>query len=375
MMNVTVVGGGNLGTLLSAKLSLNDDISTTLFTNNSLNFSSEIEVFDEENQTTFVSNKIAVTNDYAVALGNADVVLCTYPSFLREDFIKVASEYIKATALLGFVPGSGGVEFMTTDLLEKGVCIFGLSRVPYICRVKEYGKSVISKSKKQEIFVGAIPQKRTKHVADVIENLLGIKTTGLSSYLAVTLTPSNPILHTTRLYSIFKDYSKGFIYENVPLFYEDWTEFASKLLVDCDTELQEICKKLSHYNTLEIRDIPSILAHYQVVDSLELTKKIRSIPSFKKITTPMVKQSNGFEPDFSSRYFTEDFPYGLAIIKAIGLLIRSQTSTIDTILDWYSTLIEEHYFDGITLGKDVSKCGVPQKYGINHLEDFIAIYK
>jgi hypothetical protein len=39
-------------------------------------------------------------------------------------------------------------------------------------------------------------------------------------------------------------------------------------------------------------------------------------------------------PDFTSRYFTEDFPYGLQFIKNLAVKHGVATPTIDLILNW-----------------------------------------
>ena len=68
------------------------------------------------------------------------------------------------------------------------------------------------------------------------------------------MTPSNPILHTSRLYSLFSEWHKGIIYKSVPLFYEDWDDQSSRLLLACDTEVQDICHALYGFDLQEIDD-------------------------------------------------------------------------------------------------------------------------
>jgi len=46
------------------------------------------------------------------------------------------------------MPGSGGVELISQDVLDNGSFIFGFQRVHGIARIKEYGKSVYSLGKK-----------------------------------------------------------------------------------------------------------------------------------------------------------------------------------------------------------------------------------
>ena len=80
----------------------------------------------------------------------------------------------------------------------------------------------------------------------------------MPNYLSVSLTPSNPILHPTRLYSIFKDYQEGMVYKNIPLFYEDWTDEASTYLIKCDKELRQILNKIK----VDTSHIVPLLKHY-----------------------------------------------------------------------------------------------------------------
>jgi hypothetical protein len=42
----------------------------------------------------------------------------------------------------------------------------------------------------------------------------------------------------------------------------------------------------------------------------------------------------GFVPDFGSRYFTEDFPYGLAIVRRLAQENGVPSPTIDRICEW-----------------------------------------
>ncbi len=129
------------------------------------------------------------------------------------------------------------------------------------------------------------------------------------------MTPSNPILHTTRLRTIFGDWHTGVIYHSVPLFYENWDDTSSELLFACDEEIQKICKTFPEF---ELHYVKSLREHYNSTTVEAMTKKISSIVAFKGLTTPVLKVNGGFIPDLHSRYFTADFSYGLAIIKQIA---------------------------------------------------------
>ncbi|NHB69845.1 NAD/NADP octopine/nopaline dehydrogenase [Bacteroidales bacterium M08MB] len=207
----------------------------------------------------------------------------------------------------------------------------------------------------------------TNDVCLTIQELIRIKCTPLANYLNVTLTPSNPILHTTRLYSIFKSYKEGIYWDKQLNFYEDWTNESSEILLKCDNELQLILKKLSQIN---LDGIKPLSIHYESNTPSELTNKIRSIDAFKGIRTPMVETEFGFIPDFNSRYFTEDFLFGLNIIKAFAEIILLDTPNIDMVLKWFEIATKQPVFN--KTGDLIYN--LPKKYGVKSINDIIEYY-
>jgi len=101
----------------------------------------------------------------------------------------------------------------------------------------------------------------------------------LKSFWAAALANSNLLLHTARLYTLFKDYSPRTIYKETPLFYEDWDEKSSKLLITCDEEFQQIEARLPLVGEV----IPPVLTHYDSTDSKSLICKLRPVGAFKGI--------------------------------------------------------------------------------------------
>ena len=87
---------------------------------------------------------------------------------------------------------------------------------------------------------------------------------------------------------------------------------------------------------LEISEtaIPSLLTYYESTDQKTLTKKISSIPAFESILAPMQQKGDGWIPDFKSRYFTEDFPYGLRYIKQEMNQLGLPSPIIDKVYQW-----------------------------------------
>lgn len=104
-------------------------------------------------------------------------------------------------------------------------------------------------------------------------------------------------------------------------------------MLGIDSELQKMCKVLTE---IDMRGVVSLKTHYESPTVSDLTRKIRSIPSFKGIYAPLIPtQSNEFRIDVNSRFFTEDFPYGLCIIKGFCEICGISTPYIDKVLQWY----------------------------------------
>ena len=82
----------------------------------------------------------------------------------------------------------------------------------------------------------------------------------------------------------------------------------------------------------------SLKLHYESETPKELTTKIRSIEGFKGLYAPVKKLENGFVPDFSSRYFRADFPFGLSIIVQIAQLFKVDCPSMQRVLAWYKSL-------------------------------------
>jgi hypothetical protein len=129
---------------------------------------------------------------------------------------------------------------------------------------------------------------------------------------------------------MWKDWQPGIIYLRNPQFYSEWTHEASTLLILMDEEFQYLLK------TLGLRGgcIPTVLDYYESTDAISLTQKLHDIKAFQNISSPMKVVEGGFIPDFSSRYFTEDFPYGMRFIVETALKQHVSIPTIEMVYRW-----------------------------------------
>lgn len=362
-MKIAVLGAGNIGTLLASKLAQTNEVS--LFTSN-INVQKEIEVYDKSDNIIFKSTLQNICNEYD-ELKNNDLIFVTYPSNVWHDKCNQIKNFIKDNAIIVFVPAMGGKEYMLESLRRTNT-IIGMQRVPYIARLKEKGKSVYMLDVKNKLYISGINLKDID-IVELIENLLNIECIFIENYLNLTLTPSNPILHTTRLYSMFNE-RKYFDYE--PFFYREWDIDSAKILFSCDDELQTLCKSL---DKIDLKFVKSLKNYYESDTEEKFVNKMRSIESFKNIKAPVVKENDKFFPDYNSRYFLEDFPFGLLIIKGFAVICDVDTPSIDKILNWVQKELDKEYLIGNKLiGKNLIETGIPQNYGIKTKEDIYSFY-
>lgn len=337
-MKITIVGGGNIGTQFMVHCAEKGH-EVIAYTSKPEMFGKHLDIVNENGTVTHSGDIICATNDPEEAFSQAEMIIITIPSTMMKSMADIIFEYGNPTALIGVVPGNGGSECAFGKCIRRGNVFFAVERVPAIARLVEKGKRVRSTGYRDELHVSSIPIRNVDNCCRIISELFGIPCRPIPNYLNLTMTPSNPILHTTRLRTIFSDYRPGVVYKKLPLFYEEWDDASSQLLIKCDEEVQMICRALPEY---QLEYVKSLREHYESSTAEELTKKISGIQAFKGLKTPAVEIEGGFIPDLHSRYFTADYSYGLAIIKQVAGFAEVKTPCIDETMNWYEEIAIEH---------------------------------
>ncbi|MFR3264576.1 MAG: NAD/NADP octopine/nopaline dehydrogenase family protein [Blautia massiliensis (ex Durand et al. 2017)] len=192
--------------------------------------------------------------------------------------------FVKPGLKICIVPGTGGGECAFYGCIKKGATVFGVQRVPSVARLIEYGNTVKAIGYRDEMFVAAIPHKETGECCKIIESIIGVKTTPLPNYLNITLT-LRTLFFIPRGSEICTEIGKKGLSTKVPLFYENWNNETSELLIACDTEVQQLCKTLP----FNLSYVKSLCVHYESPTAEAMTKKISGITGFKGLTSPTKK--------------------------------------------------------------------------------------
>lgn len=172
----------------------------------------------------------------------------------------------------------------------------------------------------------------------LLEDLFDTPLVQLSSAYPFLLTNSNPLLHPSRLVDMFRNYENGVYYPRNFLFYEEWTDVSSELYIQADAELLKACEKCLDMTIG--KDIIPVKEYYESSAVKALAKKINSITAFKGILSPMKQVSQGWVPDFESRYFTEDVAWGTKPICDYAREIGVDTPILDYFTSWTEGIIQ-----------------------------------
>ena len=271
-----------------------------------------------------------VCSDPSLVIPTADLVLLCLPGFAIAETLQQIQPHLKPGAAVGSVVSSTGFFFQAIDILPPSTPLFGLQRVPFIARTLQYGHAARIMGFKPSLQLAVEQTTRQEELRQLVQMLFCTPTHLLHSHYEASLSNSNPLLHPSRLYTLFRDWHPGIVYPRVPLFYEEWTEEAAQLYIDMDCELQHLLAVLP----VTPGSIPTVLDYYESTDAPSLASKLRSIEAFKGIVTPMLPVEGGYIPNFQSRYFTEDFPYGLDIVCRLARQRGVRTPVIDRVSEW-----------------------------------------
>lgn len=324
--NVTICGGGNLGLVCAGVLAARG-FSASILSGHPDSWSRRVEVTDPDGKI-FAGELSRVSAEPAEVIPGADVVLLCLPGNMIEPTLRRLGPHLAPGAIVGSIVSSTGFFQFAREILP-GRGLFGFQRVPFIARTCEYGRSAALLGYKPQVNVATVNIVDTEALRTLIERMFMTPVRLLDSWFEAALTNSNPILHTGRLYSMWGN-GPVLPVEVPPLFYADWTDDASQTIVDMDAEFMALLRALG----VRRGAVPPLLDYYESADVAALTRKIRSIPAFKTIASPMVSTPAGWLPDFSSRYFTEDFAFGLRFIRELAERHGVAAPTIEKVYAW-----------------------------------------
>lgn len=373
-IKVLVVGGGNIGATLACHIKhSHPEHNVRMYVRDDSRFGDSLEFTDVERGEKYRIVLDSVSSDPSSVARDAEIVFICLPHFAVEKAFSDLARYVANDCLVGVVPGSGGCEFCFDKIFCGRARLFGFQRVPFVARLNEYGHSTSLLGWKPFSVVGSLRRCDLETACETVR-ACGLETDAADNFLAVSLAPSNPIIHTTCVYGLFRAHRIDESYSRVKRLYEEWSDKESSIMITMDEELHRLFNAIPE---LDMSSVKPLTKHYESPDAAALTKKILSIPSFHDLLSPMKTAEDGkAKVDLSSRMFVEDFPYGLAIIRAFGEIFGIGMPTVDRVLGWYSEWVGAGYYvGGRFAGPGLKKTGIPQNYGIRTPSQVVELYR
>lgn len=202
MRTFCICGGGALGHVIAGFLSAKGKVRVNILTSKPALWCKQIDILTPDDN--ILKGKIQnISSDPKDVVTNADIVLLCLPGFLiQEELLRIKS-CLKAGAFVGSVFSSTGFFFEAKKILDEKNPLWGFQRVPFIARVKEYGYSanLLGYKESYNIAVEHTNDDLKECFRQFIEEAFERPTNLLKNYLEASLTNSNPILHTSRLYT------------------------------------------------------------------------------------------------------------------------------------------------------------------------------
>jgi hypothetical protein len=381
-MQVTICGCGNLGHVFGGLLATRQDLIVNILVSTPERAQELRSVTDAGITVTFADRQVTgtpqlVTADAGQAIPGSDIVILCLPSFVEEEILGRVLPHLKDGAYVGAAPAPGGFDWKAQRILDqhgRTTTVFGLAAIPWMCKIVTPGQEVRVLGAKSFNAQVTMPGADSAQVSDLLGHLLQMPVLRLRSFLNMTLNPGNQLLHPGIMYDMFAG-REGVPIAEPPLFYESITGSAADRLQRMSDELLQIRVALeARIDGLQLSAVlpigHSILQAYaeHITDASSLQAIIRGNRAYAGLRTPMRPVDGGFLLDENSRFFWEDIPHGLVVLRGLADLAGVAVPTIDEVLLWAQQVMDRVYLvDGRLDGPDVASSGAPQCYGISSL--------
>ncbi|WP_027544357.1 NAD/NADP octopine/nopaline dehydrogenase family protein [Bradyrhizobium sp. WSM2254] len=354
-IHVCICGGGRIGHL-SAVLFKGSGARVTVLTSDVVGMTNRMPcagicaAFSDGTQ--MFQRPDTITSEARQGVLGANIIALTVPAHVRPSVLRAIAPYLHGRRRLyvGSIPGNGGFDWMARRLLPDNCIIFGLRDTPNNAYNLRRGVRVDVGIGSETIEVAYADGTPTTE-QDIGDHLLSVlfarPIVRLESFLEVTLSLGNPILHVPALYSLIGPAGpfKTSAFPKRLHWWHDLSIAGARYIEQCVAEqllLVDAYRSRTGARLRSVKDITvSMRERYggQIGDSSTLYSMLRTNKALKGMV-PLKREGSHLLLDQTNRIFTEDTQFGIRILRELADRAGITVALIEEIDDWSRELAD-----------------------------------
>ena len=356
LLKVAICGGGRTGHLNAILFKQLPNVQVSMLTRNP-------EVIEQHARhtpmqallpdgSTLTARLDRVTTDAKAAIEDADIVIITVPAHVRPQTLQAIVPHLSASkpVYIGAIPGFCGFDWLAEAALpdRPNLVIWGMKDVPHTAFELTPGRSIKMGGGKSQLYVATHSresQASRQQLQGILTRLYGPCVRMLDHYLEITLTPGNPIMHSSVIYGLIGPYGQWHrkIFPQRMCWWSECPELGAYFLERMDQESQALCAVISQRLGIDLSSVKSlkqeIVEAYgeQIRDQSSMLSILRTNQAYNNILAPMVPAADnraGYVIERESRAFNEDVAYGLVLLVEMARRLDLKVPNIEEVLQW-----------------------------------------
>ncbi len=302
--------------------------------------------------STLTARLDRVTADAKAAIEDADIVIITVPAHVRPQTLQAIVPHLSASkpVYIGAIPGFCGFDWLAEAALpdRPNLVIWGMKDVPHTAFELTPGRSIKMGGGKSQLYVATHPresQASGQQLQGILTRLYDPCVRMLDHYLEITLTPGNPIMHSSVIYGLIGPYGQWHrkIFPQRMCWWSECPELGAYFLERMDQESQALCAVISQRLGIGLSSVKAlkqeIVEAYgdQIRDQSSMLSILRTNQAYNNILAPMVPAADnraGYVIERESRAFNEDVAYGLVLLVEMARRLDLKVPYIEEVLQW-----------------------------------------
>ncbi|MHC8299937.1 NAD/NADP octopine/nopaline dehydrogenase family protein [Pseudomonas sp. ZS1P83] len=356
LLKVAICGGGRTGHLNAILFKQLPNVQVSMLTSNP-------EIIEQHARrtpmqavlpdgSTLSARLDRVTIDAKTAVEDADIVIITVPAHARPQTLQTIAPHLSASkpVYIGAIPGFCGFDWLAEATLadRPNLVIWGMKDVPHTAFELTPGRSIKMGGGKSQLYVATHAresQESRQQLQEMLTTLYGPCVKMLDNYLEITLTPGNPIMHSSVIYGLIGPYGQWHrkIFPQRMCWWTECPELGAYFLERMDQESQNLCAVISQRMGIDLSSVKSlkqeIVEAYgdQIRDQSSMLSILRTNQAYNDILAPMVPADDnraGYVIERESRAFNEDVAYGLVLLVEMAKRFELKVPYIEEVLQW-----------------------------------------